>query len=184
MADIDVALNQTADYIAADRARLTKLEGQSLNVPKFFVKKSSNGFNVKAETWLQLTSGAWASPQKSVGGFTWSGGVLTVPKAGQYLVTGHIMYRNNDFRTAAFNITRNSTTPDSNATICGNETTVESPTVDSLLQLGVSSTEFVGLNAGDQLRFYTLQRNRASDVVNIGSRSFDLSMNVLWVDTL
>ncbi|MCE0458450.1 hypothetical protein [Curtobacterium flaccumfaciens] len=182
--DIDVALNQRGDELATALARVKTLEAQSINVPKFFVKRSANGQQIVAEGWRLLGSGAWAAPQKNVGGFTWSGGVLTVPKAGQYLVTGHVMYRNDDFRTAAFNITRNSTVPDSTAVICGNETTVQSPTEDSSLQLGVSSTETVGLNAGDELRFYTFQRNRGADTVNIGNRAFDLSMNVLWLDTL
>lgn len=184
VADIDVALNQTGDYIAADRTRLKALEAQAIGVPKFIVKKSSNGQSIVAESWRQLTAGAWASPVKSVGGFTWSGGVLTVPKAGIYDVRGHVMFRHNDYRTVALNITRNSTSPDSGASIAGNEITEQSPDVDSDNQVGVTAAELVPLNAGDQLRFYVLQRNRGSDTVNIGDRTFDLTFNVLWVDSL
>jgi hypothetical protein len=182
--DLDTALNQRGDETAALMTRADKLEAQTMNVPKFFVKRSSNGQNIAAEAWRLLASGAWGSPVKSVGGFTWSAGVLTVPRAGVYDVRGHVMFRNDDYRTVALNITRNSTTPDSAATVAGNETTVESPTIDSSLQLGVTAAEFVPLNAGDKLRFYVLQRNRGAETQNIGDRTFDLTFNVLWVDGL
>lgn len=182
--DIDVALNQRGDDIAADRTRLKTLEAQTIGVPLFVVKRSSNGQQIAAEAWRQLTAGAWGSPVKNVGGFGWSGGVLTVPKAGVYDVRGHVMFRNDDYRTAALNITRNSTTPDSAASVVGNETTVESPEFDSSLQLGVSASTFVPMNAGDLLRFYVLQRNRGGGTLNIGDRPFDLTFDVMWVREL
>lgn len=182
--DIDKALNQRGDDIAKVMTRADALEKQSIGVPKFFVKRSSNGQNIAAEAWRLLASGAWGSPFKNVGGFTWSAGVLTVPRAGVYDVRGHVMFRNDDYRTVALNITRNSTTPDSAASIAGNETTVETPAFDSSLQLGVTAAEFVALNAGDKLRFYVLQRNRGGETQNIGDRVFDLSFNVMWVDSL
>jgi hypothetical protein len=182
--DIDTALNQRGDETAAVMTRADKLEAQTMNVPKFFVKRSSNGQNVKAETWTQLTAGAWGKPTKTVGAFTWAGGALTVPKAGIYDIRGHVMFRNNDFRTVSLNITRNSTTPDSAASIAGNETTVESPDTGTKLQLGVTAAEFAPLNAGDVLRFYVLQRSRGAEQVNVGDRTFDLTFNVLWVDSL
>lgn len=176
--------NQRGDEIAAVMTRADKLEAQSIGVPKFMVKRSSNGQNIPAESWTLLAGGAWGTPVKTVGGFTWSSGILTVPRAGVYDVRGHVMFRNDDYRTVALNITRNSTTPDSAASIAGNETTVQSPDINSSLQLGVTAAEYVPLNANDKLRFYVLQRNRGAETQNIGNRTFDLSFNAVWVDSL
>ncbi|WP_258374427.1 hypothetical protein [Curtobacterium sp. MCBD17_032] len=44
----------------------------------------------------------------------------------------------------------------------------------------------MALNAGDVLRVFVLQRNRAGNTVNIGSggRPFDLTFSAVWVDNL
>ncbi|MCS5513991.1 hypothetical protein NY537_14705 [Curtobacterium flaccumfaciens pv. betae] len=182
MKDVDTGLNQRGDDIAAVMGRTDILESQT-NGPGFMVKRSSNGQSVPAESWTQLVSGAWATPFLN-DGFTWTGGSLTIPRAGIYDVRAHVMWRNDDFRTASINVTRNSTVADTQNTVAGNETTVESPSVDQELQLGVTAAEFVPLNAGDVLRVFTLQRNRGGTPQKMGNRSYDLTFNVLWVREL
>jgi hypothetical protein len=182
--DVDTALNQRGDDIAADRARLTTLESVAVATPKFFVKRSSGGQNVPANAWLQLTAGAWGTPTKNVGGFTWANGNLTVPRAGVYQVSGHVMFRSNDYGSIGLMVTRNSTVTDYSTTVMHNEWGGQAPDVGSNINTGTNASEYVSLNAGDVLRFYALQRNRGATTVQVGKYTPDCTWNVVWIDNL
>ncbi|ROP64688.1 hypothetical protein EDF24_2427 [Curtobacterium sp. PhB130] len=183
--DMDVALNQRGDDIAADRTRLTALEKAAIKTPKFAVTRSTNGQNIAHATWTQLTAGAWASPTKNVGGFTWSGGVLTIPRAGVYQVLLHAMYRSNDFAKAEAEVTRNSTSVDTTATIAADAWGGDRPTTGYSINTAVNAQRLlVPLNAGDLLRCYTMQENVDSNTVTLGHWAFDLTFDVVWVDEL
>lgn len=83
-------------------------------------------------------------------------------------------------------VTRNSTTADTANTVLSNEVSPQAPDAGSSLNMGVSSSEFVALNAGDVLRVFVLQRNRGGNDVPLGTsdRPFDLTYAVVWTDTL
>ncbi|WIB12469.1 hypothetical protein [Curtobacterium sp. MCPF17_052] len=165
--------------------RTTKLKNQTIGVPKFVVRRSAGGQLIPANDWRLLTSGAFGTPIKNVG-FTWSGGVLTVPRAGIYDIRAHVMFRSNDYGTVGVQVTRNTTVADGSGTVLANEISPMAPAVGTSLHMGVSDAEFVSLNANDQLRVHVLQRNRSGDTVNIGSndRPFDLTFACVWVDSL
>ncbi|MEN0103326.1 MAG: hypothetical protein AAGC90_10405 [Curtobacterium sp.] len=176
--------NQRGDEIAAVMTRADKLEAQTISVPKFSVRRSTNGQNCAAEKWTQMTAGAWGSPKKSVGGFTWSGGVLTVPRAGVYMVHADAHFYSDDFVTAAAQITRNTTSLDTTNTVAKGEASQYSEPGETT-NPSVSAIGFlVPLNAGDQLRVFLLQRNRGGQTRNTGSHEYDLQFEVLWMDNL
>jgi|GEM_PF-3785982 len=181
--DLDTGLNQRGDDIAAVMGRTTAIEKITKGTPKFMVARSAGGLMVHAEApWVQATAAAWGAPLKNVGGFQWSGGALTIPRAGIYQVQGHVMFRQNDYRTSAIQITRNSTATDTTATITANEITAAIPEVGANLSLGVTAARYVSLNANDVLRLFVLQRNRGGQSANVGIFNFDLTWDVVWVD--
>ncbi|MCS5486686.1 hypothetical protein [Curtobacterium flaccumfaciens] len=47
--------------------------------------------------------------------------------------------------------------------------------------MGVTAAQFVPLNTGNALRVFTLQRIRGSQPQKMGTRSYDLTITVLWV---
>ncbi|WIA98025.1 hypothetical protein [Curtobacterium sp. MCBA15_004] len=182
VADVDTALNQRGDDVAAVMGRTADLEKLTKGTPKFMVNRSSAGQVVGAEVWSQINATGWATPLKNVGGFGWSGGALTIPRAGIYEVQAHAMFRGNDYRTAAVQITRNTTQVDTDSSITANETTVDLPSVGAALHLGITASRYVSLNANDVIRVFVLQRNRNDDIVNVGQYAFDLTFDVVWVD--
>jgi hypothetical protein len=183
VSDVDTALNQRGDDIAAVMGRTKTLEAQSISVPKFSVKRSSNGQNVPENAWTQMTAGTWATPVKTVGGFTWTGGVLTVPRAGIYQVNAVAHFYGDDFFAAGIQVTRNSATAD--AGVLAKAEWWQAPTNGSKANPSVQATDLAyALNAGDLLRVHVLQRNNNANTRNTGSGAFDLALQVVWTDSL
>lgn len=181
--------NQNADYIAADRARLTKLEAQTIGVPKFSVAKSSNGQSFAGSVPTILTSSAFGTPILNKGGFGWSGGALTVPKTGIYTVVTTIKYEPNDFYNGYIGVTKNVSDPDNlvpGAFVAravmypgeraSNTSNLVSPTITATRLL-------VDLNAGDVLRCAGYQSNYNQNTVNIDEGATSLTFEVMWSDT-
>lgn len=181
--DVDVALNQRGDEQAASMARIKTLEAQSIGVPKFSVKRSTTGQSIPENAWTQMTGGAWATPTKSVGGFTWSGGVLTVPRAGIYQVNAVAHFYNDDFYAVTTQVTRNSATADSGV-VCKAEWW-QAPTNASRVNPSVQATDLgFALNAGDLLRVFVLHRNNNGNTRNTGPGAHDLAFQLVWIDSL
>lgn len=177
------ALNQRGDDIAADRERLKTLETQSIGVPKFSVKRSTGGQNISENKWTQMTAGAWATPTKTVGGFTWSGGVLTVPRAGIYQVNVVAHFYADDFYAAGVQVTRNSATPDNGVVCKGEWWQAASNAVN--VNPSVQATDLgFALNTGDLLRVFVLHRNNNGNTRNTGSGAHDLALQLVWIDSL
>ncbi|MCS0491193.1 hypothetical protein [Curtobacterium flaccumfaciens] len=179
--DIDTALNQRGDELAAVMGRTKKVESL-VGTPKFIVNRSSAGQNIQGNTWTQLTAPAFATPMKRVGGFEWSGGVLRIPRAGIYQVAAHVFFRSDDYAGAELQITRNSTDVDTTATITGDGISIPAPDAGSTVNLGLTASRLVSLNANDALRLFVRQSNRGQNTVNVGSFAFDLTFDVVWVD--
>lgn len=181
--DVDVALNQRGDDVAAVMTRASALEAAALNVPKFAVNRSTNGQNVPANAWTQMTAGAWGAPVKNVGGFTWSGGNLTVPRAGVYMINSSVQYASDDFYQAGVQVTLNSTKADANYVTKGEWWSTPqnafntNPTATAL-------TLMQPLNAGDVLRFWTIHKNNNNNTRNTVGNSNGLRFQVQWVDQL
>lgn len=179
--------NQRGDEIAAVMARADKLETQSIGVPKFGVRKSTNGTSLPSDLWKLMAAEAWASPHKNVGGFTWSGGVLRVPRAGVYSVLAHMKPYADDYYAIAIEVTKNTTeagTANSIATAevypgdrASNTSNMVAPSV-------TASEPLVPLNAGDLLRVLCYERNYGANTTQLNDRGTDLSLSVIWQDSL
>lgn len=182
--------NQNADYIAADRARLTKLEAQTISVPKFSVAKSSNGQSLGGSAPTILTSSAYGTPVINRGGWGWSGGALTVPKTGVYTVVASLKLEPEDYYNGYVGVTRNVSDP-SNLTAgafvarsvvypgerASNTSNKVAPSITATRLL-------VALNAGDVLRVAAFQSNYGQDTVGMDEGATSLTFEVLWSDTL
>jgi hypothetical protein len=86
--------------------------------------------------------------------------------------------------TVAIQVTRNATSVDTTNTSCANETSITPPEPGSNLNLGVTASGKAAYNAGDLVQVFVLQRNRAGNAVLTGENAFDLTFDVLWVDSL
>lgn len=185
--DVDVALNQRGDEIAAVMGRATTLEKATLKTPKFSVAKSTNGQSLAFDTAAVFTAGAWATPIKTVGGFTWSGGVLTVPRAGVYSILAQMKPYANDYYAIYVKVTRNTTDPNAaNPVALGvvypgdrasNNSSLVSPSV-------AAQRNLVSLNAGDALRVVGYQRNYGGQSVALDDGATSLTFEVEWQDEL
>lgn len=183
--DIDVAVNQRGDELAAALTRIKTLEAAAINKPMFSVVRSTNGQSVGDSTWSQMVAGAWATPVKNVGGFTWSAGVLTVPRAGVYGVVGTAHFYSDDYTALEVQITKNTTSVDTTNTV--SKAAWSAPTKSGETGVNPSVTTvrlFVPFNAGDTLRFWVLQRNVNGQTWNTGPRPYDLTWDVEWKDSL
>lgn len=184
--DIDTALNERGDAIAADRTRLTALEAQSISVPKFSVTKAGNSATLDSSVPRVLPAGAFGSVFTK-GGMQWSNGVLTVPKAGVYSVNASMKLGPNDYYAAYVMVTRNSTQTLESAAVArgvvypgqraSNNDPLVAPTV-SAFRLAVK------LNAGDTLRVVAYQRNYGAQSVQLDSGDTSLLFEVQWTDNL
>jgi len=76
-------------------------------VPKFSVARSSNGQSLQSDNPTFFTSAAWGIPELNKGGWTWSGGVLTVPKTGVYMVVATMKLVPTDSYRQYVGVTRN-----------------------------------------------------------------------------
>lgn len=185
--DVDVALNQRGDDIAAVMTRADALEKATIKVPKFSVAKSTNGQNLAFDTAAVFTAGAWGSPVKTVGGFTWSGGVLTVPRAGVYSVLATMKVAANDYYAIYVMVTKNTTTTDSAFAVArgvvypGDRSSNNSSNVAPSV---TASRMLVSLNAGDTLRVVGYQRNYGGQTVGLDDGATSLTFEVMWQDEL
>jgi len=131
----------------------------------------------------QMTSGAWASPVKSVGGFTWSGGVLTVPRAGIYQINAVAHFYADDFHATSIQVTRNSAVAD--AGVVAKAEWWQAPTNGTPVNPSVQATDLAyALNTGDLLRVFVLHRNVNGNRRNTGGGAHDLALQVVWTDSL
>jgi len=184
--DLDTALNQQGDYIAADRARLTKLEAQSIGVPKFSVTKAGNSATLDSSVPRVLPAGAFGSVY-SRGGMQWSNGVLTVPKAGAYSINASMKLGPNDYYATYIMVTRNSTQTLESAAVArgvvypGQRASNNDPLVAPTVSL---TRQVVRLNAGDTLRVVAYQRNYGGNSVQLDTGDSSLLFECIWNDDL
>lgn len=182
--------NRNADYIAADRARLTKLEAQTIGVPKFSVSKSSNGQSLGGSAPTILTSSAFGTPVINRGGWGWSGGALTVPKTGVYTVMASLKLEAEDYYNGYVGVTRNVSDPSNLTPGAFIARSVVYPgerasnTSNKVAPSMTATRLLVALNAGDVLRVAAFQSNYGQDTVGIDEGATSLTFEVLWSDTL
>lgn len=188
VSDVDTALNQRGDDIAKVMTRTATVEKAILATPKFSVSRSAAGFTLAHTEARIFTGTAWATPSKRVGGFTWAGGVLTVPRAGMYMVQATMKLAAEDYYAQYIMVTRNSDDPEQvDAAICrgvvypgdrgfNNDANV-APSV-------TASRLCVALNANDKLRVVGYQRNYGGDSRPLDTGATALSFEALWVDEL
>lgn len=184
--DIDTALNERGDAIAADRTRLTKLEAQSISVPKFSVVKAGNSATLDSSVPRVLPAAAFGSVFTK-GGMQWSDGVLTVPKAGVYSINASMKLGPNDYYAAYIMVTRNTTQPSEGSAVArgvvypgaraSNNDPLVSPTISA-------SRLAVKLNAGDTLRLVAYQRNYGAQSVQLDTGDTSLLFEAQWTDNL
>lgn len=182
--------NQNADYIAADRSRLTKLESQTIGVPMFSVAKSSNGQALNGSVPTILSSSAFTTPIINRGGWGWTGGALTVPKTGAYTVVASLKLQPADYYNSYIGVTRNvsdttNLTPEAFVARsvaypgerASNNSNEVSPSMTAMRLL-------VALNAGDVLRIAAFQSNYGQNTVGMDDGATSLTFEVMWSDTL
>lgn len=182
--------NRNADYIAADRARLAKLEAQTIGVPKFSVAKSSAGQTVQSDNPTFFTSAAFASPGLNKGGWTWSGGVLTVPRTGVYTVVATMKLAPTDYYRQYTGVTQN-VSDTANLTagafiaraieFPGDRASNQSNSVGPSL---TATRLAVQLNAGDKLRMVGFQSNYGQNTVSLDDGATSLTFEVIWQDSV
>ncbi|MBT1676001.1 hypothetical protein [Curtobacterium aurantiacum] len=184
--DLDTGLNQRGDELAAVMGRTSKVEKAILATPKFSVSRSSTGLTFNHDEARIVTGTAWAAPTKRVGGFTWSGGVLTVPRAGMYMVQATLKLNAEDYYAQYVMVTRNSEdAADAGAAVCravvypGPRGFNDDPNVAPSI---TASRLCVSLNANDKLRVVGYQRNYGGQSTAIDAGSTSLTFEVLWVD--
>lgn len=186
VADIDTGLNQRGDDIAKVMTRTAVVEKALLATPKFSVSRSSSGFTFNHDEARVITGTAWATPAKRVGGFAWAGGVLTVPRAGMYMVQATMKLAPEDYYAQYVMVTRNNEDPaDAGAAVCR---AVVYPGArgfnnDGNVAPSVTASRLcVSLNANDKLRVVGYQRNYGGESQSVDSGATSLSFEVLWVD--
>jgi hypothetical protein len=180
--------NRNADYIAEDRARLTTLEGVAIGVPKFSVAKSSAGQSVQSGNPTFFTSAAFAAPVINKGGWTWSGGVLTVPKTGVYMVLASMKLAPTDYYSQYCGVTRNVSDPTNltagafiarGVVFPGDRASNQSSSVGPSV---TASRLLVALNQGDQLRMVGWQTNYGANTVGVDDGATSLTFEVILQD--
>jgi hypothetical protein len=175
--------NRNADYIAGLMDRLKALETQVIGTPVYSVAKSSNGQSLQHDTAAVFGAGAWGKSIKNVGGFTFSGGALTVPRSGIYGVQAVMKPAADDFYATFVAISRNNsnpTTPDMIArsvTYPGDQGSYNNPNVSPT---NTASRLLVALNAGDVLRVVGYQRNFQGQTVGLDDGETSLTFEVQW----
>lgn len=186
VSDVDTALNQRGDDIAKVMTRTSVVEKAILQTPKFSVSRSSAGFTLNHTEARIFSGSAWATPSKRVGGFTWSGGVLTVPRAGMFMVQATMKLNAEDYYAQYVMVTRNSEDPeDANAAICRGVVYPGARGFNNDANVAPSVTASrlcVSLNANDKLRVVGYQRNYGGDSQSLDTGATALSFEVLWVD--
>ncbi|QQD75107.1 hypothetical protein I8920_09520 [Curtobacterium sp. YC1] len=180
--------NQRGDELAAALARIKTLEGVSIGVPKFSVAKSTNGQTVQSGNPTFFTSAAWGSPVLNKGGWGWSGGVLTVPKTGVYMVVASMKLAPTDFYSQYVGVTRNVSNP-ANLTAgafiargvvypgdrASNQSSSVGPSITATRLL-------VALNQGDELRVAGYQTNYGANTVGVDEGATSLTFEVILQD--
>lgn len=186
VADVDAALNQRGDDVAKVMTRTGVVEKAILSTPKFSVSRSAAGFTFNHDEARIITGTAWATPSKRVGGFTWSGGVLTVPRAGMYMIQATFKLSAEDYYAQYLMVTRNSDEPaDVAAAVCRSVVYPGARGFNNDANVAPSVTASrlcVSLNANDKLRVVGYQRNYGGDSQILDTGATALSFEVLWVD--
>ncbi|ROS57196.1 hypothetical protein [Frigoribacterium sp. PhB118] len=167
--DIDTALNQRGDEIAATMTRLEKVEA-AVNQPILSVSRSTAQSTVQSGAWAMATV-SLATTAELASGITWNAdsGEAKVGKAGIYRVGGSVFYSTAP-DTAGIQITRNSTDSDTSATIAGNVQAGR----------GVSTTRLVRLAEGDVLRLFVYQQS-SNGARTIATAPYNLTLTAEWV---
>ncbi|PYY57778.1 hypothetical protein DEJ17_09770 [Curtobacterium sp. MCSS17_011] len=180
--------NQRGDELAAALARIKTLEAQTIGVPKFSVAKSSAGQSLQAGNPTFFTSAAFASPVLNKGGWTWSGGVLTVPRTGVYTVVTTMKLQATDYYRQYCGITQNVSDPANLTAGAFITRSTEYPgdrASNQSSSVSPSSTAMrlaVQLNEGDKLRMAGFQDNYGANTVGVDDGATSLTFEVVWLD--
>lgn len=124
------------------------------------------------------------------GGWGWTGGALTVPKAGVYTVMASLKLEPTDYYNQYVGVMRNVPDPDNltagafiarSVVYPGDRASNRSDSVGPSM---TATRLLVALNAGDILRVAAFQSNYGQNTVNIDEGATSLTFEVIWSDTL
>jgi hypothetical protein len=161
--------NQRGDELADLMGRTAVVEG-AVNQPIFSVKRANTPAEVAHGQWT-LARGAFSANPDIVEGMGWELGEVMASKAGIYRLTAGVAYGTEAMIDAGLQITRNSTEPNTTATILGRVTLGRTCETSGLIRLA----------AGDTLRLFVFQRNTDSGPRYIGRDAWNLMMSAEWV---
>ena len=163
--------NQRGDEIAPTMTRLDTVEA-AFNQPIVAVRRSTAGTTIDSHTWRPAAS-SFATRPDMADGVEWTGsaGELRILKAGVYRLQAFVTFTTPEPDSAGIQVTRNSTEPNTGATILGSINTGR----------GCLVAGYQCLALGDVLRMFIIQRNSAGDRRSISTSSNDLTMSAEWV---
>lgn len=167
--DIDTALNQRGDDIAATMTRLDTVES-AVNQPIFSVKRGTPVANISANTWTLVTQ-AFAATAEISSGFTWDNvaGTLKVSKAGYYRIGANVFFANLG-QDVGLSVVRNST--DAGTGVI---------TANFAVDRSVAATGLIRLAVNDVLRLYVIQRNNGGAVNQIATDPHNMTLTAEWL---
>lgn len=180
--DVDTALNQRGDDVAATMTRLDAVEAASIGTPKFAVRRSTFNQNVGHDTWSQIVGNSLASPILNMGFTSWGQAALTIKRSGVYQVAAHVQFYGLPFRTVGVQVVKNNLGVDSADGQIAKDEWGGPSTGNEARSATATGFEVVRLVAGDVLRLWVLQRNNNNVTVEAGKWSGDLTMSVVWLN--
>jgi hypothetical protein len=180
--DIDTALNQRGDDVAATMTRLDRVELAAVGVPKFAVRRSTFSQAVGHDAWSQIIGGSLATPLINTGFTSWAQGALTVKRSGVYQIAAHVQFYGQPFRTVSVQVVKNALGVDSSAGQIAKDEWGGSIDGGEGRSATATGFEVVRLVAGDVLRLHVLQRNNNAATVEAGKWSGDLTLSAVWLD--
>lgn len=182
VSDVDAALNQRGDEIAATMTRLDTVEAAAVGVPKFAVRRSSFGQNVGHDTWSQIVGGSFAAPIINTGFTSWAQGALTIKRGGVYQIGAHVQFYSLPYRTVGVQVVKNNAGVDSAEGQIAKDEWGGPNTGSEARSATATGFEVVRLVPGDVLRLHVLQRNNNGTTVEAGKNAGDLTMSAVWLD--
>lgn len=159
--------NYALDRAAEQANRLDNVD-KAINQPVFKAGRSTTRIPVSNQTWLVLGANAYATPVLNDGFTSWTGGQLTVAKAGVYRISVHAS-ATQEQSTMAVQVVRNTQTPDTNNTLVKNDSK----------GAGVTATDLVRLVAGDVLSAMIYMTSNVDKLLN--TNAYDLSLSLEWI---
>lgn len=175
--DVNYALDRAAEQYLALRDKVLP----AVNQPVFAARRGSAIYNLAGGSWTRITSSPYATPLINTGfGLNndaakgWSGGQLTIAKAGIYRVAGHIQFVDALYNRIGIEIVKNTSSSNTANTLARN-------IVGGYECLSVDCEDLVRLVPGDVLLMLGYQREAGGDSHGIDTGPADISFRVEWV---